>query len=154
LVVAVLAEVLAAAAEAASAAADLAEDGKHKMLSKSDKQKIVEAIRRAEQVTSGEIRVHLKPTCRVDVLAEAQKTFHRLSMHRAKHRNGVLIFVAPKSRRFAIVGDAGIHAHAGQDFWHEVRDVMTAHFSKGQLADGIVAGVEKVGEKLKVHFPN
>ena len=122
-------------------------------LDKELKGKIVDAIRRAERWTSGEIRVHLRSRCPEDVLKKARETFTRLGMHRTKERNGVLIFVAPKSRRFAIVGDEAIDRKVGDSFWNETRDVMSGHFSKGELAEGIVEGVRKAGEQLKKYFP-
>lgn len=121
---------------------------------KKSKQRIVEAIRTAERKTSGEIRVHVKPKCGEDPMAEARKTFRRLRMHRTKERNGVLIFVAWKSRRFVILGDEGIHGKVGELFWNGARDAMTAYFSKNDLMGGIEAGIRSVGEKLKTHFPS
>ena len=122
-------------------------------LDKQVKNRIVEAIRKAEHRTTGEIRVHVKPKCGEDTLREARQFFHRLRMHRSKERNAVLIFVAPKSRRFAIVGDEGVHQKVGDVFWNGARDAMHHNFSKGDIAGGIVAGVQSVGEQLKKHFP-
>ena len=118
------------------------------------KKKIVEAITAAEKLSSGEIRVHVRSRCGEDALHEAKKVFHRLKMHKTRERHGVLIFVALESRRFAILGDRGIHGPAGGDFWACARDVMAGHFSKGRILEGIVAGIEKAGEELKKHFPN
>ena len=123
-------------------------------LNKEDKKKIVEAIRRAEKATSGEIRVHVKAKCKDDVMVEAKKVFDRLGMHRTHHRSSVLIFVALKSRRFAIIGDQGIHERVGDSFWNQTRDRMSDYFSKGQMQHGIVAGVNSVGEKLSKFFPH
>ena len=122
-------------------------------LDKAAKAQVVEAIRQAEGLTSGEIRVHLKKKCGEDVLAEAKKVFSKLRMHRTRERNAVLIFVAWESRQFAILGDRGIHERVGDLFWAETRDTIVSYFSKGQMKEGIVAGVRSVGEKLKAHFP-
>ena len=118
------------------------------------KKKIVEAITAAEKLSSGEIRVHVQSRCKENALHEAKKVFHRLKMHKTKEHHGVLIFVALESRRFAILGDRGIHGHVGGDFWARARDAMAGHFSEGKILEGIVAGIEKVGEELKKHFPN
>lgn len=123
------------------------------LLSKADKKEISAAVAQAERLTSGEIRVHLKDRAGEDVLSDARKTFTRLGMQRTKHRNGVLIFVAPKSRRFAIVGDEGIHERVGEAFWGRTRDAMAEHFAKGALKQGILTGVRLVGEHLEKHFP-
>ena len=87
-----------------------------KYLDNKSKNEIVEAIRSAEKKSSGEIRVHLKAKCSGDIMEHAKKIFHKLRMHHAKEKNAVLIFVAPESRKFAILGGEGIHGRAGQDF--------------------------------------
>lgn len=122
-------------------------------LSNDEKKAIAEAIRKAEMMTSGEIRVHVKPNCGEDPLADAKKFFTRLKMHRTKERNGVLIFVSPNRRRFAILGDKGIHEAVGQDYWNTTKDLMQRYFNEGKFAEGIILGVENVGKRLAEHFP-
>lgn len=117
------------------------------------KRRIVEAIRLAERETSGEIRVHLASRSVEDAYVEARKTFKRLGMHATSERNGVLIYVAPHSKNFAIVGDAGLDAKVGPEFWDRTRDRMAAQFSTGRLAEGIIEGVYSAAEKLREHFP-
>ena len=122
-------------------------------MDKSAKNDIVQAIRDAERRTSAEIRVHLKSKHRGDALEEARKIFHKFGMHKTKERNGVLIFVASDSKIFAIYGDSGIHAHAGDPFWQKTRDAMLEYFRRGEIKEGIVASIKSAGEKLAVHFP-
>ena len=124
------------------------------MVSAQDKKEIVHAICEAEKGSTGEIRVHLVPRSRKDALREAEKVFERLRMHRTRHRNGVLIFVALESRCFAIVGDEAMHSKVGERFWNETRDRMAPYFLKGEITQGIVEGVRSAGEKLKRHFPS
>lgn len=114
---------------------------------------IAQAIVEAEKMTNGEIRVHLTRNCPEDVMTHAQKVFSRLKMQDTKERNAVLIFVATQSKKFAILGDRGIHTHVGEDYWQKTRDLMFSYFSKNQISEGIVAGILSVGEKLKKHFP-
>ena len=122
-----------------------------KHLTKQDKKEIVEAIVEAEKMTSGEIRVHMQKKCKGDALHEAKKVFHRLKMHKTLHHNAVLIFIALESRQFAILGDSGIHQHVGDLFWGQTRDKIVSYFSKGQIKDGVIAGILSVGEKLSIH---
>ncbi len=124
-----------------------------KIFTKEQKLRIVEAIRAAEKVTSGEIRVHVTARLRGEALAEAKKIFNRLGMRRTKHRNGILILVAPKQRSFAIWGDDGIHSKVGDAFWNDTRDAMAAHFTAGRFLEGVLAGVESAGRGLAEHFP-
>jgi uncharacterized membrane protein len=118
-----------------------------------EEKRIIKAILQAEQHTSGEIRVHLEADCKGEIMKVAEKTFMRLGMHKTKARNGVLIFLAPERKAFAIIGDKGINDVVPEHFWEEERDLMGRHFKVGAFADGICAAIEKVGEKLKSYFP-
>src|SRR5213080_3624241 len=90
-------------------------------LSKLEHDRIVHAIRDAESKTSGEIRVYVqRGQLSADPLVVAQKKFQRLGMHKTGERNAVLIFVAPRSHKFAVVGDKAIHEKCGEQFWQHV----------------------------------
>jgi uncharacterized membrane protein len=74
-----------------------------------DEARIVAAITEAERNTSGEIRVYVSHKKREDALAAAHFRFRKLRMASTRHRNAVLIYFAPLTHKFAIVGDLGIH---------------------------------------------
>ena len=114
---------------------------------------IIAAIRKAEQKTSGEIRVFISRHEPHDAVAAAQAEFMRLGMDKTKEKNGVLIFVAPRARKFAIIGDAGVHARCGDEFWTQVAAEMTGHFKKSEFTQGILHAIHKAGELLARHFP-
>ena len=122
-------------------------------LQKIDHDRIVAAIAEAEMKTSGEIRVHLHHRAVRDPIAAARKVFEKLGMTKTAERNGVLVFVAPRSQNFAILGDAGIHAQCGDDFWVEAAAALGDHFRNGRFTEGIVGTVEKLGRALAAHFP-
>jgi uncharacterized membrane protein len=114
---------------------------------------IVDAISSAELNTSGEIRLHLVDTTKNDVYQEAVSVFESLEMTKTEQRNGVLIFLAVRDKKFAILGDKGINDIVPVDFWDSVRDEMISFFKKHDFEQGIIAGITAVGEKLKAHFP-
>lgn len=114
---------------------------------------IVAAIRTAEGKTSGEIRVLISHKKLADPMPTAKTEFVRLGMTRTKEKNGVLIFVAPRSRNFALIGDQAVHSRCGDAFWREVRDEMTAHFRKSEFTHAILHGIRKAGDLLAQHFP-
>lgn len=122
-------------------------------LTPQEEQEIVGAIRSAELVTSGEIRVHLERHTDLPILKRAQELFHFLKMDNTKEENGVLIYVAVDDHQLAIVGDRGIHNKVPEDFWERTKDKMIAQFKKGNFKDGIVDGVYCAGEKLAHYFP-
>ena len=115
---------------------------------------IKSAIAEAEMMTSGEIRLFVDQSCKDDdAVKSARIIFHKLKMHKTKLRNGVLIYLAVSDRKFAIIGDKGIHEKVGDDFWLEVKELMLLHFKKNQLVEGLVAGIKKAGESLAQQFP-
>ncbi len=114
---------------------------------------IVNAIREAEHATSGEIRVHIETSCKADVLDEAAWLFRKVGMHKTADRNGVMIYLALKERKFAIIGDTGINAVVPLGFWDNIRDHMTHRFSENLFTEGLTEGIIKAGEQLKEHFP-
>ena len=122
-------------------------------LSRLQHDQLVEAIRSAEKKTSGEIRVFISRHKPENAVKAAQKHFDELGMHRAKERNGVLIFVAPRARKFAVIGDAGVHERCGDEFWSALAGEMTGHFKKGDFTEGLIHAINKAGELLAKHFP-
>lgn len=123
-------------------------------LSKNDEEEIIEAIRAAEQNTSGEIRVHLeKTTGELDIFDRAMEVFHHLKMDNTKHENGVLIYVAVEDKNFVIYGDKGINDVVPDNFWESTKDAIVAEFKKGDFKKGLVNGILTAGQQLKKHFP-
>ena len=124
-----------------------------KFVSQIAHERIHAAIHAAEQKTSGEIRVMVSHQAAPDPVVTAQETFLRLGMQATKHRNAVLIFVAPRSRTFAVIGDEAVHAKCGDAFWRELADAMTGHFKREEHTEGLLHGINRAGELLAAHFP-
>lgn len=124
-----------------------------KFFNADEEERIITAIQEAECNTSGEIRVHLEDDCKGDIMDVAVQTFAKLKMHETEARNGVLIFLAPERKSFAIIGDEGINKLVGDNFWEEEKALMLKHFRTGAFATGIVEAIGQVGEKLKAFFP-
>lgn len=122
-------------------------------LTAGEEAEVIEAIVQAERNTSGEIRIHLEATTKLEPYKRAQEIFHLLKMDNTKEDNGVLIYVAVEDKKFTICGDKGIHKAVPKDFWDSTKDIMQSHFQKGQFKQGLVAGILKAGQELKKHFP-
>ena len=119
-----------------------------------EQQQLIEAIQKAEQQTSGEVRIFVESKCRyVDALDRAQEIFFSLKMNETELRNGTLIYVAIKDRQAAVFGDEGIHQKVGQKYWEDEVKKMLSHFRNQKLADGICQGIFDLGEALKFYFP-
>ncbi|MDX1471869.1 MAG: TPM domain-containing protein, partial [Flavobacteriaceae bacterium] len=124
-----------------------------KFLTKQEELDIIAAIKQAESQTSGEIRVHIEDSSKIDAFDRALELFHELKMDNTRLQNAVLIYIAVKDRTFVIYGDKGINDIVKEDFWDSTRDVMQKHFKAGEFKQGIVEGVLKAGEQLQKHFP-
>jgi len=122
-------------------------------LTKEQQKAVVRAIVDAEHATSGEIRVHMEDTCKIDVLDRAAYIFKKLKMHKTALRNGALIYLSVHDHKFAILGDAGINAKVPEEFWDEIKTIMASNFSKNEFVTGLTVGIRMIGEKLKAYFP-
>jgi uncharacterized membrane protein len=122
--------------------------------SEAEQAHIVQAIREAEQSTSGEVRVYIESRCSyVDPVRRAKEIFGNLKMHETAARNAALVYVAMKDRQLAVFGDEGIHQKVGDAFWNAEVQNMLAHFNKQDYASGIAEVVRSIGKALETHFP-
>lgn len=123
------------------------------LLSKKDKEQISNAIARAELKTSGEIRVCVEEASSKEAYLRAIECFEKLKMNQTQLRNGVLIYVAFKDKKFAIIGDEGIDKKVSQDFWNTTKRIMEKHFKDEQFAEGMIQGIHLAGDQLALYFP-
>jgi uncharacterized membrane protein len=126
---------------------------RRRLLKVIDAERVRQAIQAAERQTSGEIRVSVAPFFWGNVRKVAERAFGRLGMTRTAARNGVLFFIVPSRRRFVVLGDEGIHAKVGEDFWEKIAASVSAEFREGRFTEGLVKGIETVGRELAGQFP-
>lgn len=122
-------------------------------LTPQEEQKIVDAILKAEKNTSGEIRVHIEPSSKINHFSRAQQVFYFLKMNNTKDENGVLLYVAVEDKKFVIYGDTGIDKAVPKGFWDTTKEIISSHFKEGNFKQGIIDGVLKAGKELETHFP-
>jgi uncharacterized membrane protein len=120
---------------------------------KQEQADIKTAIKEAELNTSGEIRVHIEKELKGDPLDRAAYLFERLDMLQTQERNGILFYLAVESKKFAILGDAGINSKVPDNFWDKIKDDMQEFFKNGNFTEGLTTGIVLTGEQLKKHFP-
>ena len=123
------------------------------LLPASEQERVVAAIRRAEGKTSGQVKVHLDARCIGPARRRAERLFVRLGLSGTRHRNAVLLYVAVRDHKYAILGDSGIHEAVGGSFWESAAARMKDAFARGALGDGLVGAIEAIGEKLAERFP-
>lgn len=123
-------------------------------VAKLDHDRIVQAIREAETKTSGQVRIYVhRGALKEDPLSAAQKRFAALKMEKTQHRNAVLIFVAPRAQKFAVVGDEAIHQKCGDTLWQGVVEEMRDHFRSERFSEAIADAIRDLGAVLAEHFP-
>jgi uncharacterized membrane protein len=126
----------------------------HDFFTGEQKEDIRQAIMNAELDTSGEIKVHIENRCKGDVMDRAAYIFKLLGIHKTEQRNGVLFYLALENRKFAILGDKGIHTKVPEDFWDTIKQTLLNQFRDGRFTEGLVEGITMAGQKLKEHFPH
>jgi len=131
-----------------------------RVFTEADLEAIANAVRDAERRTLAEIRVHVERRVAHGLrrrtthpLTRAREVFAALGMHRTTHRSGVLIYLAVEDRKLAIIGDDGIHARVGDEYWTDVRDRMVQRLRAATVADALAAAVTEVGATLAQYFP-
>lgn len=122
-------------------------------LTPEQEKEVVAAIKRAENKTSGEIRVHLEAHTDEPNLEHAKKIFEEAGMTRTELRNGVLFYLAVEDHQFSILGDKGINDKVPDDFWEGIRNEMQSHFKAGAFTEGLVKGIDRAGKALQEYFP-
>lgn len=101
------------------------------------------------------VRVHLVPGAvkrrRAHMRAVEQFLAHNL--HVTEARTGVLVYVSIAEHYAEIIADEGIAAEVGQAVWDDAIAVLTGGIAAGNLVDGLIAAIERVGSVLAEHFP-
>lgn len=119
-----------------------------------EKQLITDAIRHAERMTSGEVRVFVESKCSyMDAIDRAAELFLNLQMQKTDDRNAVLIYIAMDDHQLAVFGDEGIHKKVGNEYWSTEVKKMITNFNRENYAQGISEVVEDIGDALTKHFP-
>jgi uncharacterized membrane protein len=119
-----------------------------------EKLRIVDAIRAAEQQTSGEVRVYIESkNVYVDPMDRAAEVFYDLKMDKTDNRNAVLLYIAMKHKQLALFGDEGIYNATGAAYWNNAVKEMIANISAQHITEGIVNCIHNIGQTLKEKFP-
>lgn len=121
-------------------------------LSNVEHARVHEAIKAAELDTSGDIVLFISHRRVGDPLAAANLEFRKMHLETATDKNSLLIFLAPKSQTFAVVGGTAFHDKLGQVWWENLVALLTKHFKDGHYTNGLIAAIEEAGRALKTHF--
>jgi uncharacterized membrane protein len=118
-----------------------------------DHDQIVAAIRRVESATHGRVHVFVSHRQHKDVLGAARVAFHRLGMDQLEGDGGVLIYMAPRQKGFAVLGGRAIHERCGDEFWQKLTDEMAGYFREGNFTAGMLHAIDRAGAVLAEYPP-
>jgi len=92
---------------------------------------------------------------RATAVAEEQafQEFYANGLHKTEAATGVLIFVSLLEHRVVVLADEGIDAKADAGFWADTDQRILEGIRRGSLRDGLIAGIERAGERLAEQFP-
>lgn len=116
-------------------------------------QAVVEEIRSAESRTSGEIRVVITSRWILFPERHARRLFARLGMHKTAHRNGALLVIFNRRRKFVVLGDEALHAHVGADYWKNLAADFTRRLREGRKVDALTHAIRSLGATLAEKWP-
>ncbi|GAB4178916.1 MAG: TPM domain-containing protein [Terrimicrobiaceae bacterium] len=130
--------------------------GHREFLKLLDESAIVDTIRSAERMTSGEIRIFVsrKKPPRDGVYSAALRQFRKLGMQHTAEHNGVLLYLAPRTREMAIAADEGIHAKCGAVAWRRILATLKPGLSGNDPTGAICQAVRDIAAVLAKPFPH
>ena len=125
-----------------------------------DMQRIADAIALGETCHSGEICFAVEGALPATAILRgvqardrAHDAFGRLRVWDTAANNGVLVYLLLADHRIEIVADRGLRPFVSAEQWRGVCELMEGRLRAGEHADGVVAGIEAVGDLLAEHFP-
>jgi putative membrane protein len=83
----------------------------------------------------------------------ARNQFHEQGLHLTQGRTGVLIFVSVAEHYVEVIADKGIHEKVPPGTWDEIVANFVGQVRAKRTADGFLAAINAVGEKLAENFP-
>jgi len=122
-------------------------------ISQLEKDRIIAAIREAERGNSGDVVLFITHKPVEDAVVAAHALFQKLKLEQTNPQNSVLIFLAPKSQKLAVVGGTDLDAQLPENWWTEVVVGLTRSFAEAQITKGMETALHCIGEAQRKYFP-
>lgn len=81
-------------------------------------------------------------------------SFYQKGLHRTRNQTGILVFISLLERKVRIMGDRGIHAKIGQEFWNARARELVQGVREGRALDVLTEVINKCGAELATYFPS
>ena len=83
----------------------------------------------------------------------AELEFYEAGLNKTAGQTGVLLFVSIMERRAVVLADQGISSKLPVEVWTDVVEDMTNGIRQGDMASGMIQGIQRCGDILSRHFP-
>ncbi len=115
---------------------------------------ILRSLRYVTKKSTGEVFVHLsEDRLERDPMDSALSIFEEMNLTKTTDRNGVLIYLNRKTRKFAIVADEGLHRIVGQKYWDELARNLSEDLRATHYENALSLAIYSVGTTLAKRFP-
>lgn len=116
---------------------------------------IVMAIQKAEEGTTGEIRVHLsKSIFEQDTYKNALRVFTKYRMDKTTQHNSVLIYVNLRRKKFAVISDSGFTQAVAPGFWDSWSKTFSSQLNTYSYEQAIANSIDLIGSVFRKSFAN
>ncbi len=122
-------------------------------LTEQEETQLVEAIREQERRTSAEIRICVSYRYIWRPERFAWRKFEAVGMQNTKERNGVLIVMLPRVRKFVMIGDEETNAKVSPEYWKESVKAMVREMHETDAVSALCVGLKRLGDTLAEHWP-
>ncbi len=125
------------------------------VFTKEDLDSITEVVKKAELLTSGEIRVVIRSVCDkgLSTKNQALADFEKFGLVSTRDKTGVLILIILSERQVEVLADKGINDQVPEGYWDGIVWTITNSFRNVGPCKGICEAVETVGQMLAEKFP-
>lgn len=111
------------------------------------------ALERAQARTTAPIHVAVSSLFWGSVHNFGDAAFRKLAISACPERNGVLLLIVPRRRRFIVLGDLAVHARVGQRQWDTLAATITSAAAPQQGYPYAYA-IAQLGNLLALHYPS
>ncbi|HEX4085025.1 MAG TPA: TPM domain-containing protein [Chthoniobacteraceae bacterium] len=117
-----------------------------------DQERLVAALADFERHTRCKAFVYVSHRAVEEVMEAARKRFARI--HPDHHQPpAVLIYLVPRTQKFAILGDARIHERCGDILWERLAEALGRDLKAGDVTAALLNAVSSLKVTLEEHFP-
>jgi len=116
------------------------------------------AVTQAEAGHAGEIMViiegnlPLSDAYQSGTVERALALFGECRIWDTAYNSGLLLYINVCEQRVELLADRGIHQYVDQTHWIAICEAITHQIQAGEWANGIVAGVQQMGETLQSFY--